>query len=47
VAADPAEVYAPPGGGVERPVVGGGVDAPELGVGQVGQLGPVLAAEQP
>lgn len=46
-AADPVEVDAAAGGRVQRPVVGALVDAPQLGVGQVGQLGPVVEAEQP
>ncbi|MDQ1367426.1 MAG: hypothetical protein QOE57_3468 [Acidimicrobiaceae bacterium] len=35
-----------PGGGGERPIVGVGVDAPQLGVGQGGQLRAVIETEQ-
>jgi hypothetical protein len=43
---DLAQVAAAAGGAVEISVVGGGVDAPQLGVGQVGQHRPVVKAEQ-
>src|SRR3712207_7099051 len=41
VPADPIEADDPPGGRIQRPVVGAAVDAPQLGVGQVRQLRPV------
>ena len=41
VQVDPA-----PGGAIERSVVRCEVDAPQLGVGQVGQLGAVVEAQQ-
>jgi hypothetical protein len=46
VRADPGQVDPAAGERAERPVVGRGADAPALLVGDVGQRGPVLPAQQ-